>query len=118
MHHTIEILYQGNPEILEWYKRARDRWNAIFKEIDPLDGENLAERLTHEQKWFERNCGGKYIGREIMVVTSVAQFYSTESGFDDSGAKAKSIIDAFARSLCSGEVKGKAKSVAESYNLT
>jgi hypothetical protein len=118
MHLTAEALYQGRPEILEWYKNARDRWNAIFKEINPLDVENLAERLTHEQKWFERNCGGKYIGREIMVVISVAQFYSTVSGFDDSGAKAKSVLDAFAHSLCSGEVKGKARSVAESYNLT
>lgn len=117
MHYTIEALCRSNADILEWYDRARGRWDEIFQEVDPLDVKTLAERLTHEQRWFETHCGGRRVGQEIMVVTGIARFYSTLSGFDDSGAKAKSVADAFAGSYCSMEVKSHARAVARSYDL-
>jgi hypothetical protein len=118
MRYTIEALCQGNADVLEWYDRARGRWDEIFQEVDPLDEKTLAERMTREQRWFEKHCGGRRVGREIMVITGIARFYSTQSGFDDSGAKARSVADAFAGSSCSVEVKSHARVAVRMYGLS
>ena len=128
MHFTIEQLIHNNSDILEWYKRAKEIWNEIFKKFDPAKSENidlLAKELFNKQLQFEHECGGRWIGQEIMVISGIAQFYSTDTGFDvryDQEydyrlEKARNLYQAFQLSYCSIEVKGHARNIAESYDL-
>ncbi len=69
--------------------------------------------------WFETNCGGRYVGQEIMVISGIARFYSTMLGFEanDDLDTARKIYRAIQKSYCSMEVKGHADTVAKSYGL-
>lgn len=119
MHYTIELLLKKNEEIFSWYEKAAKRWRAIIRaESSPLDIDSLASTLTTEQSWFERNCGGRHIGQEIMVIVGIAQYYSTDDGFaGNDRIRARKIYKAFRRSYCSLEVKSHAKRIAEDYRL-
>jgi hypothetical protein len=119
MHYTIEALMQGDAGIVERYRTARERWTVILQEIDPSNTEALAERLRHEQSWFEQNCGDhdRHAGQEIMAVSGIAYYYSTRVGFEENRKKAIDIVNAFASSRCSLEVHDAAKEIAQSYDL-
>jgi hypothetical protein len=73
--------------------------------------------LSAEQMWFERNCGARWVGQEIMVVSGIGMLYSTKAGFGDNADRARVLYDAFQQSFCSIEVKSIAREVAESYGL-
>jgi hypothetical protein len=115
MHYTTELLIEGNDDILTYYKNALDRWKKILFNNQNANSEELAKILTNEQSWFESNCGSRWVGQEIMVVTGICQFYTTALGFDKNEKKAKLIYDAFMKSYCSLEVKGMAEDVARRY---
>lgn len=117
MHYTIEMLVNGNSEILEFYRKAKHRWKKILNENQNANSNELSKVLTNEQLWFEYNCGTRWIGQEIMVVTGITQFYSTDSGFDERKDQALLVYNAFMNSYCSIEVKGAANSVAKNYYL-
>jgi hypothetical protein len=67
--------------------------------------------------WFEANCGGRWVGQEVMVVSGLAGLYSSETGFDRNEKRARLLYDAFQSSYCSVEVKSIAEEVARSYDL-
>lgn len=117
MHRTIDLLIKGDDRILIYFKKALDRWNEILKSDSAKDVETLAKKLTSEQFWFEHNCGTRWIGQEIMVITGICQFYSISIGFEETKEKALLVYNAFMASSCSIEVKGDAKDVAKSYYL-
>ncbi|HEV7222646.1 MAG TPA: hypothetical protein VGN42_08095 [Pirellulales bacterium] len=118
MHYTIEMLIQGRGEIIAFYHAAADHWRAIWDREDAANLEMLARMLPTEQMWFEKNCGGRWVGQEIMVVSGFALHYSTEGGFVENGyERARLLYDAIQSSLCSVEVKVIAEDVAESYDL-
>lgn len=116
MQQTIEALIRGNSDILEFYQRASEHWGEILEETQPLDAATLGGRLIGEQIWFEQNCGGKYPGQEIMVLTGIAQFYSTGDGFGEDREKALIVLNAFDH-CNSTEAKYYAKLAAEIYDL-
>ena len=116
MHYTTELLIQGNKEILEYYKSAINRWNLLLQDHDRITSEELARTLSIEQHWFEMNCGSRWVGQEIMVVTGIARDFTTKRGFKDK-ALALKVYRAFMQSYCSVEVKGIAEDVAKSYYL-
>lgn len=95
MLHTIEALIKGNSDILEFYERASEHWGDILRETQPLHAATLGGRLLTGQIWFEQNCGGKYLGQEIMVLTGIAQFYSTIDHFGEDREKALIVLKAF-----------------------
>lgn len=117
MNYTVEHLIAGDQEVLTYYQNAKNRWVKILSENSNANSDELAKVLSSEQFWFEHNCGSRWVGQEIMVVTGIAQFYSTARGFDDSREKALLIYEAFMKSYCSIEVKGAAEDVAKSYYL-
>lgn len=116
MQHTIEALANGSHDIVEFYQRACEHWKQILQETEPLDDSILAQRLLTEQFWFEQNCGGRYLGQEIMVMTGIAQFYSTADGFAGNGDKAKAVMNAF-KKCASHEAEHFAKYAAAIYDL-
>jgi len=128
MHFTIEKILEGDREILVWYKNALKLWDEILDKYkiqeDNLISE-LAKELWNYQLQFEHECGGRTIGQEVMVVSGIAQFYSTDVGFDIRWGerddyrfeKARNLYTAIQQSMCSVEVKGYARDVARSYGL-
>lgn len=117
MNYTIERLLEGDTNITQYYQRAKQIWNKILESKDSEDVNKLAELLFEKQLQFESECGGRWMGQEIMAVVGIAQFYSTAVGFEDNLKKAKLVSNAFSRSFCSLEVKYYAKDISKYYNL-
>lgn len=118
MNYTIEMLITGDKAVVEYYKKAKQKWAEIIKDNPTFNPEKFAKELSHHQLWFEHNCGGRWEGQEIMVVVGIGQFYTTMSGFEGENLKrALAVYDGFRRSFCSIEVKGCAEDVAANYSL-
>jgi hypothetical protein len=117
MHYSLELLVQGKSEVVSFYQAAAEHWREIWSREESNDLASLADLLTSEQRWFERHCGGRWVGQEVMVVSGLAGLYTTESGFDDNLPRARLLYDAFLSSYCSVEVKSMAEKVARSYDL-
>ena len=118
MHYTIELLLKEDPYIIQYYHNAKKKWNEILKKNLDIDLDCLANILSSEQIWFEQNCGGRWIGQEIMVIVGITQFYSTKCGFEGENLdNAKAVYNAFSKSFCSLEVKAWADEIAANYDL-
>ena len=113
MEYTIEALVKGDPEIVHHHARGAKRWVAIFR-ADPSEA-SLALRLRIEQLWFEKHCGGRYLGHEVMAVTGIAHLYTTANAFGDNRETAQRVSDAIQASTCSVEVKGIVDRMAQLY---
>jgi hypothetical protein len=117
MHYSVEMLVHGHLEVIDYYRLAAERWQEIWSRPEASRLEQLARMLQHEQMWFEKNCGGRWAGQEIMVVSGLAGLYSTLTGFDVNEKRARLLYDAFQSSFCSVEVKSVAEEMARSYDL-
>lgn len=117
MHYSLEMLVQGKSEVVDFYRTAAQRWSMIWKQKESHELSSLAKMLTSEQSWFEKNCGGRWIGQEVMVVSGLAGLYTTAAGFDAELPRARLLYDAFQSSYCSVEVKSIAEEVARSYDI-
>lgn len=115
MHYTIEKLMFSNEPIQESFINARGKWKELFKDIETVDIEELAKRLTSEQMWFEHNCGSRYPGQEVMAWSAFGFFYTTANGFEGNEDLVKKLDQAFKKSHCSLEVKGHADRAAQAY---
>ena len=113
MHYTYEFLVKGDGAIIQHYQNAVAHWNEIWGRKESQDLKSMAHMLSSQQFWFEQNCGGRWVGQEIMVVTGFAMLYSQEAGFIDE-KKARFLYDAFQSSMCSVEVKFITEQVADS----
>ena len=117
MHDSIEKLMAGDQAVAGYYEAAHTHWQTLLRDIDSVSVEDLAARLSSAQSWFERHCGGRWLGQEVMVWTAFATMYSTQSGWDGNEARGVKLAQAFAASMCSVEVKGGARRAAKSYYL-
>jgi hypothetical protein len=117
MHYTVEHLVSGDENIVVYYRRAVEHWKEIWQRPEAKELACLASLLSSEQLWFEHNCGTRWVGQEIMVVSGIGMLYTTREGFGRNARKARMLYDAFQQSYCSIEVKGISRDVAVSYNL-
>ena len=118
MEQTIEELIKGNGEIANFYRLARERGDGILGNAGrPIDVTKLADRLRDEQLWFEKNCGGRHIGQEVMAVVGIAHLTSEPDGFGENAPTALAVANAFEASMCSVEVKSMAMRVAALYDV-
>ena len=127
MHYTIELLVKGDGKVVDHYAEAISWWKTILADSNGFDVERLSKIVTAEQiSFFEHQCGGRYVGQEIMVLSGIAQFYTTQDGFEwtsephpelDNREKAMRVYKAFMRSYCSMEIKQIAEEVARDYDL-
>ena len=114
MHYSIEKLLNGDP-VAEYFPVARQHWQEVLSDADATDSEEIARIAGLEQMWFEHNCGGRYIGQEIMVCSGICQYYATQIGFGEDFEKAKAMYRGLRRSNCSVEIHHHAKQVARIY---
>jgi hypothetical protein len=117
MHYSMEMLVRGEDQVMKFYRDAADRWRVIWGRPESRTLASFARLLQSEQLWFEQNCGGRWDGQEIMVVSGLVGLYSTQVGFEDNLPRARLLYDAFQSSYCSVEVKSIAEEVARSYDL-
>jgi hypothetical protein len=117
MHYSLEMLVHGNPNIVGFYQAAAKRWEEIWSRPESRELKSFANLLDREQDWFEKNCGGRWVGQEVMVVSGMAGLYSTKAGFRANLARARLLYDAFMSSSCRVEVKIIAEQMARSYDI-
>jgi hypothetical protein len=117
MHYSIEMLVRGQGEVIGYYQLAAERWREIWGRPEAGRLEQLARMLPQEQRWFEENCGGRWVGPEILVVSGLAGLYASAAGFNGNEERARLLYDAFQSSFCSVEVKIVAEEMARSYDL-
>ena len=113
-----ELLINGDERILHYCRNAKEKWTVLIEKHPDFDLDNLSSELSSSETWFEKNCGGEKLGREIMVTVGIGQFYSSKEGFDGVNLKrAQAIHEAIKRSNSSDEVKTAADKVAADYHL-
>lgn len=115
--YTLETLINGNAEIVEHYNNARQLWLEIRESEAFGNVGTLAQELTNRQLQFEHQCGGRWIGQEIMAIVGIGQFYSSLIGFDATLEDAVKVKKAFAQSYCSLEVKWHAEKAVNIFGL-
>ena len=118
MHETLEELLKGDDDIVGFYVTAKEKWPELFQSMQQDPVQDWARWLTVQQvAFFERQCGGRRLGQEVMVWSSFAVLYSTQVGFGGNKALAIKLVEAFAKSGCSVEVKSKVRKALISYDL-
>lgn len=115
--YTLETLIDGNADIVEYYNNARQLWLEIIESNAFENVDTLAQELTSRQLQFEHQCGGRWIGQEIMAIVGIGQFYSSQIGFDATMQDAVKVKNAFAQSYCSLEVKWHAEKTVKIFGL-
>lgn len=117
---TLEKLIKGDIEILDAYKRVKEKWDEILKDFD-WDAENAVEKIAELVSFYqipmEHIAGERWLGQEIMVIVGIGQFYSSEVGFEANLKEAKTIYNGFLTSMCSLEVKYHAENVGIMYGI-
>jgi len=109
MYHTQQELMNGNSEIAEYYKNAKELWEEI--DIDDVD---LSRKLIHKQPEFEHSCGGRGIGQEIMAWSGMMLYMNEEESDIESATK---VHNALVKGSCSNEVKTWAKDAGAYFKL-
>lgn len=117
MRQILGELATGNGSIPDYFLEAVEKWEEILSDHPPSNVNELSDELHIQQDWFERNCGGRWLGQEVMVASGIAQFYDSKHGLGQDLDKARKIVEAFERSSCSMEVKGHARELAEYFDL-
>src|SRR5262249_48283446 len=116
--YTLEPLVKAEETRVPDYQRAVKRGEEIWKRPEARSAHTLAPLLGREQSWFERNCGGRWPGQEVMVLAGFGALWTTAEGFGRHFSRARMLHQAFQASWCSNEVTGRARDMAEAYGLT
>ena len=117
MHELLERLGRGDMRILEMCAQASRDWREFLDELKGADVGTLGARLGFFQRNFEKIFESKTLGQTMMPWTAFVTLYDTQSGWGDNQPRALELVQAFARSNCSNEVKSEARSAAISYEL-
>ena len=117
MQYTLEALLKGQEKILEYYEHAKTHWDELFADAQAAD--SWAAWIAREEKaYFEPECGGMFVGREVMAWSAFASLYSIQFGWqDDKLVLARKLIDGFAESTCSEETKAAAVEAERLYDV-
>ena len=80
-------------------------WQKIQERPEFEDAEALAELLSRNQHWFEKEAESEGSIDRPMVILSLTQFYHRKQGFLGHEIKAWRVFKAFQLSDCGEEVK-------------
>lgn len=120
MHETIEMLMQGDGEVVAYFVAARVKWAELLHDVCEISVTDLAERISIALEWFEANCGDQQCGREVMAWSGFASIYSNQDGYRRPGRGANEAVklaEAFAAAFLGDEIKEYARKAAESYYI-
>lgn len=114
MIYTIEELLK-NSNVTSWYQQAKTIWDKALANINTKDSSQIARTASSNQFEFENNCGGRFIGQEIMVITGIFRYYDEGNGFQKTLDEVQAMYQGLQKSSCSLEVKSHADDVAKLY---
>ena len=116
MRMTIQALL-NDSEIQQYYHAAIAHWNEVLSDVDRSNPTEISRIASNQQHWFETNCGGRYLGQEIMVVAGIGGYFSAAVGFDANLTNAKAMYQGFMNADgCSGEIRGHAEDMAKVFD--
>ncbi len=118
MHELLERLGRRDAQIMEMWARSHDAWCAFFTELEGADVGTLSARLGFFQPTIVKMFDSPTLGESMMAWGAFASLYDTKNGWGRNEHRAHELIEAFARSNCSEEVKSEARSAAISYELS
>lgn len=118
MHLTIEALREGEAVGAHW-QAAFAIWRDLLKDLPKVKIADLAERIGEAQVAnFEKRCGGRALGQEIMAWSGIAYLFDAEEGnYGDDLDRARKIYDAFKLSHVSLDVLLHVERAAITYGL-
>ncbi|MGE0595304.1 MAG: hypothetical protein AB7P07_03000 [Hyphomonadaceae bacterium] len=117
MHELLQRLGRGDTRVMEMCQNANRAWAEFLNELEGADTGTLAARLGFFQPAIERIFDSPSLGQSMMPWTAFACLYDTQAGWGANEGRARQLIEAFAASNCSTEVKSEARSAAISYEL-
>ena len=117
MHELLQRLGRGDANIMDMCSRAHVAWTEFFSELHTADVGTLAARLGFFQPTIVKIFDSPTLGESMMAWTAFAALYDTEAGWGANERRARELVDAFAVSNCTSEVKSEARSAAISYEL-
>lgn len=119
MQYTIEAILKGNEKIPEYFQNAKGKWQELFGDTKKASAEDWAERVTAEYTgYFDKECGGPFLGSEVMVWSAFGALFSTQFGWQPAEKEiAQKLVKAFAESACPEGVKTEATKAALFYDL-
>jgi len=119
MHDVFDALMDENNSVGSYFAKGKVIWKEILDNIDlknSSDAKSLADQLyLHVDKF--RECGDYHMGKEIMAITGVLQFYNRSKGWEEKEEEVISVYNAIQQSSCPIEVKQIAKTIAQLYYL-
>lgn len=117
MQELLERLGRRDARILDMCAAANDAWRAFFSELEGADVGTLAARLGLFQRTITQIFDSPSLGESMMAWGAFASLYDTQNGWGPNARRAQELVQAFAASNCSTEVKSEARSAAISYEL-
>ena len=115
---TLHKLIEGDQDIVRYYQNAHSIWKNILKNFSVSQVQSIANDLRDRQlNHFEKECGGRDMGKEIMGVVGIMQFHSESTAFEKTRDDAEAVYQAIRESMCSVEVKHEAKMIAKMLYL-
>jgi hypothetical protein len=112
------MIIAGNADVIGFYDVAKTAWSRLFNDRSQASLQEWAGWLSNNQiRLFEEECGGRWMGQEVMGWSGFAMLYTTEDGFGSRLPIARKLLAAFSASSCSIEVKSIAERAAEFYDI-
>lgn len=114
--HSVSELNRGNSRIPAYFAAALERWRTALDRPNGRNPEALGAWARAEQRWFETNCGGRLLGREIMGVAGISGLADPEAADFDLG-KAHLVAEAIRKANVSAEVQNAAAWAAREWGV-
>ncbi|MBU0692239.1 hypothetical protein KKH18_10570 [bacterium] len=115
---TIDLLLKGDQNVLECYHIGSEIWHQIELESGFIRNSRIIlMNLADKQVLFEKQCGNRLLGREIMGIVGVARYCSerkTVKTLKDR-QKALNIYLSLLKSDCSIEIQYAAEHTLRLY---
>ena len=102
MKYTLRKLINNDPEILEYYQNANKLWEKIWSDEKSENEKELGKLISSYQFYFEDQCGGYLIGKEIMAWSAYSYLLATHEEFPEK--KIEKLDNAFKNSFLSAEI--------------
>lgn len=105
MQRTLKKLMNNDSEILEYYQNANKFWEEIWNSQESENEKDLGKKISSYQYQFEEECGGRWIGQEIMAWSAYTYLLKTFDNDEDLFNKnLKKLNNAFKNSFLSTEI--------------
>jgi hypothetical protein len=117
MHELLERLGRGDTKILEMCQRANQAWRDFLTELESADTGTLSARLGFFQRDMEKIFESKALAHNMMPWMGFSSMHNSSSGWGGNEKRAIELVQAFAASNCSAEVRSEARAAAISYEL-